>query len=227
MQAGFAAFSPPGDAIFGALSDMLDPELAGPYFSGRTLFSREHIAQLTCSRFERGWAGQSWVRREHELERAASNLKGVDQASFLELQTYMLSTLLRDSDQMSMAHGLELRVPLIDPILVEHVLPIAKQAKIAGRIGKQLLFEALGDLLPPEVETRRKRGFTLPFRQWLEQDLRHTVESVFMDSRPRGPWELEIFRQVWLDFKRGRVAWSRVLALYVLENWLQRHRVNC
>lgn len=223
---GLAASSQPGDAVRGTLSEVLDPELPGPYFSSRTLFSRRHIEKLTGSRLVPEWTGQSWVHREQRLMKAAENLEGVDRASFFELQTYMLSTLLRDSDQMSMAHGLELRVPLIDPVLLEHVLPVAIKHKITGKAGKQLLFEALGSLLPPEVVTRRKRGFTLPFREWMQRDLQQTVGERFLNIKPRGPWDERAFRQVWHDFQSGRVAWSRVLTLFVLENWLQDNEVS-
>ena len=226
LSAGLTSYSSPGDAIGGALNEVLDPELADSYFSSRTLFSRQQIAKMTLSQMSANWSAQAWVRREGQLAQAADDMQGIDRISFLELQTYMLSTLLRDSDQMSMAHGLELRVPLIDPLLLEHVLPVATRDKIAGRVGKQLLFKALGDLLPPEVVSRRKRGFTLPFREWMQRDLQQTVASRFMDIQPRGPWNQQIFRQIWTDFGRGRISWARVLSIFVLENWLQNNGVS-
>jgi asparagine synthase (glutamine-hydrolysing) len=226
LSENLAATSPPGNTIRGTLGEVLDPELAEPYFSSRTLFSRRHIERLLSSRSKVEWSGQSWVRREHELARAAAGLERVDRICFLELQTYLLSTLLRDSDQMSMAHGLELRVPLIDPVLLEHVLPVAIKHKMAGGVGKQLLFEALGNMLPPEVVTRRKRGFTLPFREWMRRDLQRTVSERFLDIKPRGPWDGQTFRKIWLDFQAGRIAWSRVFSLFVLEQWLQDNGVS-
>jgi asparagine synthase (glutamine-hydrolysing) len=218
--------SAPGAAVGGTLSEVLDPKISESYFASRTLFSRRHIEKLTGIGSGSRWIDQPWVHRERRLSKAAGELKGVDRASFFEMQTYMLSTLLRDSDQMSMVHGLELRVPLIDPVLVEHVLPVAMKDKVKGREGKQLLFGALGNLLPAAVVNRRKRGFTLPFRQWMQRDLRGMVGERFLDIKPRGPWDERAFRQIWLDFQSGRVAWSRVLALYVLESWLQDNGVS-
>lgn len=228
LGVSFAAFSQPGNAVWGTLSEVLDSELSGAYFSSRAIFSRRHIEKLTGRRIgqKTEWAAQSWVHREKQLVKAAANLEGVDRASFYELQTYMLSTLLRDSDQMSMAHGLELRVPLIDPVLLERVLPVAIKYKITGKVGKQLLFEALGNLLPPEVAMRRKRCFTLPFRDWLRRDLQQIVGERFLHMNPRGPWNERVIRQVWHDFQAGRVSWSRVLSLFVLENWLQNNEVS-
>jgi len=133
--------------------------------------------------------------------------------------------LLRDSDQMSMAHGLELRVPLIDPEVVEHVLPIASADKTADGVSKRVLLDALRGVIPPAVVLRKKQGFNLPFRQWLERDLDKMVEAKFMADEPRGPWDRRVFRGVWQNFKRGKVAWSRVLTLFVLETWLEQNRV--
>ena len=164
--------------------------------------------------------------REHRLSKAAGGLKGVDRASFFEIQSYMLSVLLRNSDQMSMAHGLEFRVPLIDPVLIKHVLPVEIRETITGRASKQLLFEALESLLPPEVVTRLKRGFALPFRECMQRDLHRAGGDRMREIKLRGPWDDKIFRQVWHDFHSGRVAWSWVFSLFFLERWLQDNEVS-
>ncbi len=221
-----SAASVPGDAAFGAVAELLNGEISAPYFASRTLFSQNHIVQLLGDGRRLDRDPFAWEEREYVLARQARSLSPVDRVSFFELQTYMLSTLLRDSDQMSMAHGLELRVPLIDPEVVEHVLPIPTEEKTAGGISKRVLLDALQGIIPAEVAQREKKGFTLPFRQWLERDLRTMVESRFMEWQPRGPWDRKVFREVWQNFKRGRVAWSRVLTLFVLETWLQQNRIN-
>lgn len=168
----------------------------------------------------------AWGQREAALARLGRKLEGVDQVSFFELQTYLVSTLLRDSDQMSMAHGLELRVPLVDPNLVEQVFSISTKQKTGGNGAKRLLVDALNNLIPPAILQRPKRGFTLPFQQWLSKDLETSVATVFNSNQLRGPWDTRAFNQVWLDFRRGRVAWSRVLTLFVLEKWMAQNSVS-
>ena len=79
----------------------------------------------------------------------------------------MLNTLLRDSDFMSMAHGLEIRVPLIDHQLARRVLAFPGRWKVDSRTPKPLLVKALNGQLPDKIIHRRKRGFTLPFEHWL------------------------------------------------------------
>ncbi len=209
----------------GALAELLRPSLAHPYFASRVLFAREHIRLLLAD--DPSVQGpMAWEARERELADTARRLESVNGVSFLELQTYMLSTLLRDSDQMSMAHGLELRVPFVDPCVVEQVLPVAAAQKVGGAHPKRLLVEAMGDLIPAEVLGRKKRGFTLPFQQWLTRDLQAQVEACFEAKDLFGPWEPAAFRRVWAEFRRGKVAWARVFALYVLEQWLRRNGVR-
>ena len=221
-----ATGSSPGHAVMGALAEALEVDLPAPYFASRLLFSRAHMERLIGGRQPSSGAKESpWMRRERLLAAGARNLTAVDRVSYFELQTYMLSTLLRDSDQMSMAHGLELRVPLIDPQLVEHILPIATSEKMAGGVSKRLLLDSMKGIIPQDVAGRRKRGFTLPFESWLLRDLKTTVGDVFASSDLRGPWERDTFRKVWEDFGKGRVAWSRVLTLFVVENWLRENKV--
>ena len=76
----------------------------------------------------------------------------------MELNTYMQNVLLRDTDQMSMAHSLEVRVPFLDIDLVEFALSIS-DAKKYPKTPKKLLIDSLGDLLPPEILNREKMVF--------------------------------------------------------------------
>ena len=219
-----AAIATPGHAAVGGSVALMMPAQPAPYFASRTVFCRPHRDRFVSSAY-RQTPRESWLLREWELARFGRTLPLVDRISFYELQTYMVSTLLRDSDQMSMAHGLELRVPFVDSELVEHVLPIAAVEKTGGGTGKQLLIDALAGIVPRSVFERPKRGFTLPFKRWLRQDLHTAVAECFNAPTLRGPWERKAFRAVWTGFENGRVPWSRVLTLYVLETWLEQNAV--
>ncbi len=97
--------------------------------------------------------------------------------SWVELTGYMRRMLLRDSDQMSMAVSLELRVPFLDHELVEYTLGLPAAEKRRYRGTKGLLVEACRDLLPPAVYERPKRGFELPMQKWMEGPLAGFVEE--------------------------------------------------
>ena len=111
----------------------------------------------------------------------------------LESSFYLRNQLLRDMDWASMAHSLEVRVPLVDAHLLRRLAPLLVHRK--GR-GKQILADAARPPLPPEVRERRKTGFTLPINEWLREEgrvehgkrswARRVYGEVF--SRSRGSW---------------------------------------
>jgi asparagine synthase (glutamine-hydrolysing) len=113
----------------------------------------------------------------------------------LESSLYLRNQLLRDMDWASMAHSLEVRVPLVDAHLLRKVAPALVTRRERG---KQLLAAAPRPPLPPEVRERRKTGFTLPIKEWLTQEADGPVEfgkrswarKVYevMFSAERGHW---------------------------------------
>ncbi|HEY0144345.1 MAG TPA: asparagine synthase (glutamine-hydrolyzing) [Thermoanaerobaculia bacterium] len=85
----------------------------------------------------------------------------------LESSLYLRNQLLRDMDWASMAHSLEVRVPLVDAHLLRRIAPVLVTRRERG---KQILANAPRPALPPEVRQRRKTGFTLPIREWLREE---------------------------------------------------------
>ena len=156
----------------------------------------------------------------------SQRLDPVNRVSYLETRCYMLNTLLRDSDSMSMAHGLEVRVPLIDHKLAHYVLALPGSWKMNGGSPKPLLVRALKDHLPDQIVHRKKRGFTIPFEQWLRADLRCGVEK---SLHKIGESALGAFvsqkacLEVWSDFLSGRTSWTRPWSLFVLQHWCELH----
>ncbi len=90
-----------------------------------------------------------------------------NQASWVESNMYMQNQLLRDADVMSMAHGLEIRVPFLDTEFVRLSLQIASDTKYKGERKKQLLIDSFKDMLPASIWNRPKMGFAFPFKEWL------------------------------------------------------------
>ncbi len=86
----------------------------------------------------------------------------LSQLSIAEYMGYTNQTLLKDTDQMSMAHSLEVREPFFDHELIEYVLQVPDKYK-KGEVPKSLLIESLGDLIPPTIYNRPKKGFVFPW----------------------------------------------------------------
>jgi asparagine synthase (glutamine-hydrolysing) len=140
--------------------------------------------------------------------------------SVLELSGYMRSVLLRDSDVLSMAHGLELRVPLLDHQLVETCLKYDLADQDGSALNKAWLLKTAGDLLPRGIADRPKQGFILPMAEWMHGPLKGFVGEglAFIDGLEALP-KVKTVRLL-DDFEHGRLHWSRVWQFVVLGHWL-------
>jgi asparagine synthase (glutamine-hydrolysing) len=144
--------------------------------------------------------------------------------SWGEITHYMRDTLLRDSDAMSMAHSIEIRVPFLDNALVETVLSYPAKEKFNHRIPKSLLLAATDDLLPRQIWDRPKMGFSLPMAQWMsgpladfcQSGLDHLVHENILDTKSR-TW-------VWANFTTGKTHWPTAWAAVVLGHYLARNK---
>jgi asparagine synthase (glutamine-hydrolysing) len=198
-----------------------------PYFLVRMLFGASEREVL----FGEGKSGARYGDSERALESVlresiarSSTLDPVNRVSYLESHFYMRNTLLRDSDFMSMAHGLELRVPFLDRALVEACFRIPGNKKVQGNLPKSLLLASLGVELPREIVNRPKRGFTLPFERWLRGEMRPVVEDALLKSN----WDqtsisASAVREVWNRFLAGETSWSRPWSLFVLKRWCEQN----
>jgi asparagine synthase (glutamine-hydrolysing) len=147
--------------------------------------------------------------------------------SYAEARTYMHDVLLRDTDQLAMAHGLEVRVPLLDHTLAEYVVSLPDAVKRPNGVPKRLLVESLDGSLPAHIVKRPKQGFTLPFAEWMKGELRGFCEARLGPDRlgGRGIFRPERLQTMWDAFVDNQpdISWSRVWVLVVLEEWLERN----
>ncbi len=144
----------------------------------------------------------------------------INQASVLDLATYLSNTLLRDTDVMSMAHSLEVRVPLLDHRLVEYLLSLRGNVKIDEKTPKWLLVKGAGDL-PNEIVYRRKQGFEFPFATWLRNDLASQINEMLASQKLAEFIKINYANNLWHDFNRGHVSWTRIWSLFTLFCWME------
>jgi asparagine synthase (glutamine-hydrolysing) len=195
-----------------------------PYFLSRMLFTPGQRDLLFRSA---GGASEIAAASQRDRLQSALPLDPINRVSYLESRCYMLNTLLRDADFMSMSQGLEVRVPLIDHQLAKAVLALPGAWKLNGT-PKKLLVGALAGSLPDEIVHRPKRGFTLPFEHWMRQELRSEIEPVLGKKRISegllgGMLDANQVEQVWRDFLSGETSWSRPWSLFVLQRWCELH----
>jgi asparagine synthase (glutamine-hydrolysing) len=202
------------------------------YFFTRTLFPPGKLEQIIEPRFRSSTIGPDGVTLEPTwlgwLQRAADEARKLERVagiSWLEMRSYMVGMLLRDTDSVSMAQSLEVRVPMLDTPLMEFANALPDAARRRPGVQKALLVEAIRDLLPAEILGQKKRTFTLPWEEWLRGPLRKKLEVSFANPaaaltpalRPGG------VQRVWDDFLAGKTTWSRPWSLYVLNEWCRRH----
>jgi asparagine synthase (glutamine-hydrolysing) len=126
----------------------------------------------------------------------------------MEFNWYLQNQLLKDTDGMSMAHSVEIRVPFLDHYLVETVGRLDKCWKQDRKTPKPLLVRSLDGLLPQEVVFRSKQGFTFPFAQWLK---REKLRILIGEGRTK--------EHYWRLFEKGQVHWSKPWALAVQQQF--------
>jgi len=208
-------------------------KLPHAYFYARALFAPQELTRLTEPRFRPSNIGADGTSLEPTwlgwLERASDDARhmggSIGAISWMEMRSYMASMLLRDTDSVSMARSLEVRVPLLDTQLVEFVFALPDEVRRVKGRQKALLADALKDLLPPEIMAQRKRTFTLPWERWLRGPLRGRLEAGFAEVAPplREHLKTEGVRTVWESFLAGNTTWSRPWAIFVLNEWCKRN----
>lgn len=196
------------------------------YFAARELFSPAQCARLLppdLAQATHDW----WPDNLRQLMTDTAGYDSINRASAFEMQTYMLSTLLRDTDQMSMAHALEVRVPLLDHKLVEFVFALPGSYKLAAQQVKPLLSHSLQGIMPSASQNRPKQGFELPFAVWFKQHLWEDMQTFFLrESHPELPFNRAELSLLWQQFESNRLSWSRVWGMFILKNWLCQHKVT-
>jgi asparagine synthase (glutamine-hydrolysing) len=233
LTAGAAVRIAAGDAVRKAAAAWRSPrDFPHAYYFTRLLFTPSRVRRLLAPYFESDKYSRDhenpWRERMRETARQAAQLDSFTSVSCFELQSYMVNTLLRDTDSASMASSLEVRVPFLDHRLVEFVGRLPRSAKYTPDVPKSLLVEALSDLLPDEVVGQSKRTFTLPWDVWLRGSLGVRLSQELANLTPplRQYVNQRAVRGAWQNFVIGQTNWSRPWSLYVLNEWVRHHVTN-
>ena len=147
--------------------------------------------------------------------------------SYAEARTYMHDVLLRDTDQMSMRWGLEVRVPLLDHPLVEYLMALPDGLKEPGDRPKRLLIDSLPAPLPEICVNRPKQGFVLPLATWMRGELRTFCDHHLRELGTKSVLRDAAVQTIWRGFlaEDRRISWSRPWTLVALNTWLEQVRI--
>jgi asparagine synthase (glutamine-hydrolysing) len=158
----------------------------------------------------------------------------IQRVSAICLRGYNNNQLLRDTDAVSMAHSLEVRVPFLDSVVCDVALSLPDSAKLGGSLAnlpehytyrdsgaKKVLFDIGKPLLPPDFDLQQKRGFDMPFAAWLRGPL-HEIMMDALSERPvkeRGLLDPAEVAKVRDQVGQGTTNWTRPWLLLMLELW--------
>jgi asparagine synthase (glutamine-hydrolysing) len=148
------------------------------------------------------------------------------QITYLDLKTYLPGDILTKVDRMSMAHGLEARVPLLDHLLVEQAFRIPSRYRMRDGKGKWLFRRVVDARLPEKIRHRPKRGFAIPLAHWLTGPHGEHIRQTLLSDRlaKRGFLNTAAIQRLWQEHRSGRRDHApRLWALYCLEVWFRAY----
>ena len=155
-----------------------------------------------------------------------ASVQHLDRMLALEQRFFLADHNLNYTDKMSMAVGVEVRVPFIDLDLVEHAARIPLSLKQRGRVGKWILKKAMEPYLPHDVIYRPKSGFGAPLRRWMRHELRPLLGDLLSveSLKRRGLFEPVAVQRLIEQNDRGQVdAAYTLLSLLSIEIWCRAY----
>ncbi len=212
------------------LDHWLNGKLSGAheYYLIRALYCQDQVSELFQ---DQSLANKETLKNFETTNTALGNLSRANVnddfnlISYLETTHYLQNMLLRDTDMMSMAHPLEVRVPFMDHKLVEYMFSMSAKLKKLSATPKALLVDSMKPPLPDSIVHRKKMGFTLPFEPWMRGAMKSEMESVLLTNvKPlEGLISQPAVEKIWQQFLNEKISWSRPWALYVLKRWVDKN----
>ena len=221
------------------LRTLVERRLAPGALLRRSLYGAEHVFYR---RVELGpWRGSrkslaryltpdalARARPEHTLALWRELAGAMDTAGLMraDLWTYLSEDCLAKTDRASMAHGLEVRVPLLGNAVLDAALPLPAAVHFAN--GDKSLLSALARrYLPETVWNRPKHGFSVPLRTRFADDWGAAIDEVVARSATIAPFlDAAQVQGLWADARRGRASRRLAYTIAVLLIWLDRHRLE-
>jgi len=162
--------------------------------------------------------------QEPRIEKLSERCEGLDpvtQMSYMQLKSDMVNLLVRDQDAVSMAHSLEVRLPMIDHKLIEAAARVPSDMKLNGDTEKYVLREAMKKVLPRSITRRTKKGFMFPMSDWMRNELKPVISSCLSREsvKKRNIFNPETVGHLVRDFYTGKQPFFKIWNLALFELW--------
>jgi asparagine synthase (glutamine-hydrolysing) len=196
------------------------------YFHGVSLLPDRIRSRIFSAGFRRDLQGYEAIEvLRHWAERAPTR-HPLSLVQYLDLKTYLPGDILTKVDRASMAHALEVRVPLLDHKLVEWMSSLPPDLKLHGREGKYIFKKALEPYLPDDILYRPKMGFAVPLANWFRGPLKDKVRDAVLSPAmaDSGCFDMDFIRAMLDQHQTGRRDHSAGLwSLLMYESFLRRN----
>ncbi|MBF0193476.1 MAG: amidotransferase 1, exosortase A system-associated [Magnetococcales bacterium] len=152
------------------------------YLHGVSMSSGDIRSNMFSTEFKNKLMGFNTVQVFQDLEKNAPQ-DPLSRIQYFDFKTFLAARVLTKVDRASMAHGLEVRVPLLDHELVNWMANLPPDLKLFEGQGKHIFKKGLKGLVPDQILKRKKQGFSIPAAQWLRGPLRKRLRGCFLEKR--------------------------------------------
>jgi asparagine synthase (glutamine-hydrolysing) len=198
----------------------LSPERA--YFHTMSCFTPAMKQRLYRGTMQKAVAGYDPFSVMKAYFDRTADWEPLSRLQYVDIKTYLVDDILTKVDRASMAHSLEVRVPLLDHEVIEYAASLPAHYKLRRGEGKYLFKRALSQIIPPEILSRPKMGFCLPLADWFRGDLKGLFERRIFSPAAfiGGLFDPAAIQRWWEQHQRGTRDYAPHLwALLVLECW--------
>ena len=205
--------------------EALARDLVEGYFHGVSLMSDAMRSRLFSASLMHQLQGYRAIEVMRGHLRHAATHDALSTIQYLDLKTYLPGDILTKVDRASMAHALEVRVPLLDHELVEWIATLPSNLKLRGGEGKYVFKKALAGHLPHHILYRKKQGFAVPLAQWFRGPLRERVREALLGPRlaDTGFFNKKYLHEIVDQHQAGRRDYSApIWSLLMFEAFLRR-----
>ena len=200
---------------------------ADGYFYSLSILPSAPRMRLYSPRLRRELQGYQAENLIQELMDEAPTDHHLSKAQYVDMKTYLPGDILTKVDRASMAHSLEVRVPLLDHKFVEWANGLPPSWKLRGREGKYIFKKALEPRVPDDILYRPKQGFAVPLSHWFRNELRDRVKRIISEGAlaETGYFDMaEISRLVDQHQSGIREHGPTIWALLMFDGFLKRHQ---
>jgi asparagine synthase (glutamine-hydrolysing) len=140
---------------------------------------------------------------------------------YVDTKTWLPDDLLIKADKITMANSLELRVPLLDHVVLEFAAGLPPEYKVRGLSTKRIFKRAFARVIPKPILKRKKTGFPVPLQKWLQHDLRDYAHDILLSTRAsdRGYFRKTEMEKLLKEGSGEAAPTKEIFSLLTLELW--------